>query len=210
MSPMIPFWAGLAVALMYLPITEAPSSVLRSAVKTVPVALFALAAWLAAAPLLLVLGLGLSALGDLALSRRGEAAFLAGLGAFALAHVAYVALFLGLSGQPLWAGALAAPLLALGLVALTASTELWLTPHVGHLKGPVRLYVLVITAMGLAALSLPPGAVLLGAALFVGSDVILGYRLFRMAEDHPLLGPVGWAIWSLYIAGQALILSAAA
>ena len=43
----------------------------------------------------MALGLALGALGDFALSRRGQAAFLAGMAAFALGHLAYAAAFWG-------------------------------------------------------------------------------------------------------------------
>jgi len=203
------FWFGLAVAVAYLPMTESPVSWRRSAVKTVPLLVFALAATLAGSPWLLVLGLLLSAIGDFALSRRGEAAFLAGLGGFAAAHIAYVALFLALSGRPLWAAFANHPGLALLLLAVTGSTELWLAPWTGKLRGPVRVYALIITLMGLAALTLPLGAVALGAGLFIASDVMLAFQLFRMKDDDPLLGRLGWGVWSFYIAGQALIFAGA-
>lgn len=218
-------YAGLAAALIYLPMTGNTPTALRSVVKTLPLLCFALAAWIWAAPGTLIAGLLLSAAGDLALSREGEAAFLAGLSAFAAAHAAYIAHFLALSSAPLWSGAMAQPALAALLVLFAMSTELWLRPHVGRLRWPVRLYVTLITAMGLAALGLPlttenasaaagqmvvhyPHAlVVLGAGLFILSDMVLSLQLFRMSEDNPLTGPAGWVVWTTYIAGQVLILT---
>ena len=76
MNPTWITWAGLAIALLYLPMTGNAASLLRSVVKTIPLLCFSLAAYLAGGPAFLVTGLFLSALGDLALSRRGDGAFL--------------------------------------------------------------------------------------------------------------------------------------
>ncbi len=207
--PQILFWSGLAVALFYLPMTAGAPSWPRSVVKTLPLLAFSLAAFLAGGAPWLVAGLFLSSLGDFALSRRGEAAFLYGLSAFALAHVLYILLFLGASGAPLWGAFSAQPALALGVVLFGVSAEFWLIAHVGGLRWPVRAYVLAITLMGLAALTLPLGAATLGAALFIASDTMLAVQLFRLGADNPLAGPLGWGVWSFYVVGQALILSGA-
>ena len=84
MSQIVPLLASATLALVYLLfLTDAAPSTLRSVVKTGAVALLAISAL----PVpLLALALGLSALGDLALSRDGDRAFLAGVAAFALAH----------------------------------------------------------------------------------------------------------------------------
>lgn len=207
MSPHLILYLGLALSLLYLPMTGNPPGWTRSAVKTLPLPLFALAAWAAGGSPWLVAGLAFSALGDFALSRKGERAFLYGLSAFALAHLVYVLHFLGLSGGALWDAFSLYPVLAVALVALMISSEIWLAPFVGHLRWPVRAYVVIICAMGLAALSLPLGVSALGAGLFILSDLILSLQLFRMGEDNPLVGPAGWAVWLFYISGQALILA---
>ena len=65
----------------------------------------------------------------------------------------------------------------------------------------------VITLMALAALTLPPGArpALLGALLFLASDLLLALDLFVVRREgvKRLLGPV---LWAAYWGGQALIL----
>ncbi len=180
---------------------RAPSA-LRGVIKTVPLAVLAGLAFAAGAPLVLVAGFALSALGDLALSRRGEAAFLTGLIAFAAAHIAYVWVFAGLAQ-----GAL--PLVPVAILLIyAASSEVWLSPHTGTLRWPVRGYVALITGMGLVALMLPAGygIVTLGAGLFIASDTLLAVQMFRMAPDHPAQRAVSVALWALYIAAQALIL----
>jgi len=204
--PWLLMGAGLAAALGHLVLSSRAESWPRSVIKTVPLALFALAAWVADAPPFLTAALVFSALGDLALSRPGQQAFLYGLASFALAHLVYILLFASLGAGPLGAFA-TAPLPAIALLVLALSTELWLAPHADSLRWPVRVYVVLITAMGLAALALPAAPLAAaGALLFLASDLILAIQLFRMARDHALHSAAGWALWTLYIAGQALIL----
>jgi uncharacterized membrane protein YhhN len=199
---------GLFVAAIYLPFAGRPNSLLRGVLKTVPVSAFAIAAILADAPAFLGAALLFSAAGDLALSRNGRAAFLYGLAAFALAHVVYVLLFQSIANAALWEALAAHPPAAITLIILALSTEIWLAPHAGKLAWPVRIYIVLISAMGLAALTLPAALwnVTLGAALFIVSDLILAVRLFRMNKDSALALPASRLLWIVYIAGQALIL----
>ncbi|RME14878.1 MAG: lysoplasmalogenase [Alphaproteobacteria bacterium] len=206
--PEILFLTGLLAALAYLPVVSAPPAPWRSALKTLPLSAFALAAGVAGGPPALFVALALSALGDLALSFEGRAAFLAGLGSFALAHLAFIALFLALSGAPLWSAFALQPGLAVYLVAVGLSAEVWLVPHVGALRWPVRAYVVAITLMGLAALTLPLGRAALGAGLFILSDVILALRLFRLGEDSPLSDAFAVLLWIAYVGGQTMIVTA--
>ncbi|SEW29075.1 Uncharacterized membrane protein YhhN [Aliiroseovarius sediminilitoris] len=202
----LPILLGLCFSLAYFPLTSSAPSWPRSAIKTIPLLAFALAAYLADMGPYLVAGLFLSALGDLGLSRDGNGPFLYGLSAFALAHLAYILHFLGVSGAPLWDAFWTAPVVAIALVALMVSTEVWLASHTGHLQWPVRIYVVIIGAMGLAALTLPFGWTVVGAGLFIVSDVILAINLFRMSDTHHHRLKAGYAVWAFYIAGQALIL----
>ncbi|MDJ0628682.1 MAG: lysoplasmalogenase [Rhodobacter sp.] len=201
---------GLLAAFAYLPSAPRPPTAWRSVLKTVPLAAFALAAWLAGASPFLTAALAMSALGDLALSREGRPAFLYGLSSFGLAHLFYVLAFTAASDMALSEAFFQQPLAACALLALALSTELWLAPHTGGLAWPVRGYVLLIAVMGLAALVLPPGlaAARIGAVLFIASDLILALRLFRLHEGHGAEAPAAWAVWVLYIGGQVLILMA--
>ena len=205
MPPVVVFWVGIAAAVVYLPFSENPPNWARSIIKTAPLAAFALAAAQAGGPVLLVVALVLAALGDFALSRAGARAFLGGLTAFAAAHVFYIVLFTSLSGRGPYMAFVDHTLLALFVAWVALSAEIWLIPHAGGLKWPVRGYVFAISVMALAALTLPLGAVAIGAAYLVASDVLLGYRNFRMDVDDPLAGRAGWLLWGLYVAGQALI-----
>jgi len=204
------FWAGLALALAYLPLAAASNTWPRSALKTAPLLAFALASQAVDAPPLFTAALLFSAAGDFALSRQGRAAFLYGLAAFALAHLLYVLVFTGLSQRPPWEAFALSPILAAVLVGFGLSAELWLTPHVGRLAWPVRIYVALIVAMGLAALAQPLGLLAVGAGLFIASDCVLALRMFRMNAGDPRRRAASWAVWVLYIVGQALIVAAVA
>ncbi len=210
MTSILLFWAALAVALAYLPMADEPPSWPRTGVKTLPLLGFALAAQLAGAPAFLVAALVFSALGDFALSRHGRAAFLYGLAAFALAHLLYAWVFSAQAQAPLWEAFTLSPLLAVFLLGVGLSAEIWLIPHVGALRWPVRGYIVVITAMGLAALTVPAATLALGAGLFIASDILLALRLFRMSETDPLHGTLGGLVWIFYITGQALIVTVTA
>ncbi|MCI2394222.1 lysoplasmalogenase [Aliiroseovarius sediminis] len=197
---------GVLTALAYLPCSPAPVGLVRSAIKTVPLLLFSLSAYLGNGGAFLVAGLFLSALGDFALSRDGAALFLYGLSAFALAHVVYILHFSGLADAPLYEAFANHPVPALALVGLVVSTELWLIPHTGALRWPVRIYVLIIGLMGLSALGAPFGWAVVGAGVFIISDVILAVQLFRMSETYRYRSWAGYAVWAFYVSGQFMIL----
>lgn len=199
--------AGVLSALIYLPMTSGAVSNLKSAIKTLPLLLFAVMAWRLGGPPFLVVGLLLSAVGDFALSRGSRTTFLYGLSAFALAHVLYTLAFAN-AGQstPLDAFHMM-PVAAIAMVMFGLSTEIWLAPHTDDMRWPVRVYVALIAIMMLAALTLPPILiyVTIGAALFVLSDLVLALQLFRLDEAHKWHRPAGWIVWICYIAGQVLI-----
>jgi uncharacterized membrane protein YhhN len=158
---------------------------------------------------LILLGLGLGALGDLCLALKGERMFLAGVGAFGLGHLAYAGGILLRSAALGFDGISVAEAVALAvLLALVLSTEVWLAPRTGGLRGPVRAYVGLIGAMGLAAILIPvaPGQGLLrsGAALFVLSDLMLAVQMFVLRDPGVKLW-MSLALWPAYWAGQALI-----
>ncbi|MEZ5684886.1 MAG: lysoplasmalogenase [Paracoccaceae bacterium] len=197
--------AAVAALIYLLRFAAAGPSAGKSVSKTLAVAALAPVAAVLGAPGALVAGLLLGAAGDFALSRPGDRAFLAGMAAFAAGHLAYVLAFAGLgAGWPgLW--------LALPVLALVASTEIWLAPHAGALRLPVRGYALVIGAMGLAALGLPAGQGLLrwGALAFILSDLILAVETFRL-RDGTARRAAKRALWVFYWGGQAAIALGAA
>jgi alkenylglycerophosphocholine/alkenylglycerophosphoethanolamine hydrolase len=130
-----------------------------------------------AATLLAVVGLVFCLVGDVALLDVIDR-FVVGLGAFLVGHVVFIAMFAALHlHRPLW-----------GLAALVV-----LVPHgaiVGRrivagaaaqdpaLKAPVVAYLFVITAMAVIAVMTGRWWAIAGAALFVASDTVLGWRAF--------------------------------
>ena len=202
-----PFLAALAAAVFWLGLMGRPLGPVRALVKALPMALMAWAVQRAGGPALLSAALALSALGDAALALRSRAAFLYGLSAFALAHLLYLLLMGGLAGAPLWEVFSSAPIAALAVLGLMGATEIWLAPHAGALRWPVRVYVLLIGAMILAALLLWPRSPVpaIGAWLFAASDTILALERFRLPARSPLRRISAPAIWGLYAIAQALL-----
>lgn len=184
---------------------------LRSLVKTTalaPLALFWLAtSLLAQEPVwIMALGLLLGAMGDLLLSRPGHGAFLAGMAAFGLGHLAYAGGLFHRSAELGFAPISGEQILAIALlVLLLLSTERWLAPRVGRLLWPLRLYAGLIATLALAAILLPPaaGSAALrgGAALFLISDLLLALRLFVL-HAPPARALVGATLWPAYLLGQ--------
>lgn len=145
----------------------------------------------------LLSGLALSFAGDVFLIGDTQLAFLAGLGAFLLAHLAYVAAF-AVNGINLrWLASAALP-----VTGLAIGIAMWLAPHTPpELTLPVRLYTIVISAMVIAAFGTRgkggPALILVGALLFFLSD--LSVAALRLVEtDFPTY------VWGLplYYAGQ--------
>lgn len=197
--------AALAYGLRFAA-AEGPPSWTASAVKTASTTLLVAYAIRQSAPGLIILGLAFGSAGDFALSRPGKPAFLVGMAAFALGHLAYVLAFWG------WL----APTLTLAQIALLAatallflSTEGWLAPHTADLRAPVRAYTFIIGAMTALALLLAPspGTPILraGAALFLLSDILLALRLFRAKAPAPKRW-LSLTLWPAYWIGQTLIL----
>lgn len=135
-------------------------------------------------------GLWLSLIGDICLMLPVDA-FVAGLSAFLLAHLAYiVAIRHGLRGTAL---AISLPLMA--VFAAANLSGLW--PHLpASLQVPVVAYTVVLATMAALALArgmAPPRGerrrahwAALGAVLFVASDSLLAWDRFA--------GPLPWAI----------------
>lgn len=198
---------SIVAAVLYGFTIDRPSSWKRSVAKTLAVALLAVLAWLQGGPLLLVVALALSALGDAFLSQDGEKAFLGGLGSFLAAHIAYVALFSmaggglpALTGTP-WhvVAAVIMAVFAVGMLRL-----LW--PHIGSdLKAPVAIYVAAIFAMGVSALTTNSMLVIAGAVLFMASDALLAIDKFlaEAVERHRFW--MRYAVWALYYLAQLAI-----
>lgn len=202
--------AALVAAVIYgAALNRAAPSPARTVIKTAGLAGLSTVAALTGLPWLLVLALAASAIGDGLLAGPGERRFMAGVGAFALAHAAYVPLFLELGAwqTPPGAGRLLAMALLVGAASWLLAVVLW--RYLGALRWPLTGYFLIILAMGLTAWAMPGGAgglaITAGATAFVLSDMVLGIELFRLKEASSWRRLTGPAIWVLYFGGQALI-----
>lgn len=146
------------------------------------------------------LGLVAAFAGDLFLLRKD--AFIPGLGAFLLCHLAYIFAFSRVMPMSSIRMEIALPILVADVAVL-----LWLWPHCSRLRAPVVLYVLVISLMTMWAISAfdagrlsLPGA--LGAVLFFLSDLFVArHRFVRRQLINRFLG------LPLYYASQLLIAS---
>lgn len=150
-----------------------------------------------------VVALAFSWLGDvLLIPREPPAAFRLGIGAFALAHVAYVYAFLAFPFAPARAALVAAPA---GLATFLAGR--WLRPHLpADLRVPVYGYMGVITTMLIASGSASAVSPLAfaGALLFYVSDLTVARdRFVAPGFANSLVG------LPLYYAAQ-LVLAASA
>jgi uncharacterized membrane protein YhhN len=151
--------------------------------------------------------------GDLALLGSSRRSFLAGVGSFAGAHVAYVAAFLSVRGSPRGEGRIhdtAGLRVALGLWVSAAPL---LSVAAGRrdpaLRVPVAAYATVLSGMfatsRLVDPTLPPvprRTLQAGTALFLVSDTVLAVQQFVLTEPRPLLESV---VMLTYTAGQGLI-----
>ena len=146
---------------------------------------------------LLAAVMAFGAAGDILL---GPAGFVVGGAAFLVGHIVVIVLYqrnrrAGL-GWPHW----------LGAAALIAATDVsaFLLPADRASAPGVALYAAGLACMCASAwLSrFPRQGVALGATMFLVSDLLI------FARSGPLMGQgwwVGFAIWSLYFAGQALV-----
>ena len=142
-------------------------------------------------------GLAISVFGDLSLIGTTQTHFLFGLGAFLLAHVAYITGFISNGQNRRWV--LSAALVVVPVASIVLH---WLMPHVPPtLAAPVYAYVAVISLMLIAAFGTRgAGASTLlvaGAVMFFVSD--LSVAMQRIIEtDFPTY------VWGLplYYAAQ--------
>ncbi|MFJ3923486.1 lysoplasmalogenase [Streptomyces sp. NPDC090022] len=144
------------------------------------------------APRLLVAALLFGWGGDVALLFDAEAAFLVGMGSFALGHVCYLVLFGRRPADPRLAAGYAVALL--GTIAL-----LW-GDLPADLRVPVAGYSLLLTAMAFRSSALGRAAGT-GGALFLLSDTLIATGV---AEWPQLPRPDFW-IMSTYLAAQCLL-----
>jgi uncharacterized membrane protein YhhN len=146
-------------------------------------------------------GLVLSLCGDVLLIPHGKPrVFQAGVAAFGLGHVAYLAAF-GLRFESATRAAICAGIAALALVRVVV----WLHPHLrAEMAIPVRVYMAVISVMLVAAAGASPSSawILVGAAMFYLSDL-------AVARDRFVASGFVNRLWGLplYFAAQIVLAS---
>jgi len=147
--------------------------------------------------------------GDVALLARGERAFLAGVGSFLVAHVAYVAGFV--SARESRDGLDVRGARTAGALWLTAGPVMaWAAGRRSpELAGPVAAYAGVLATMFGTSTTLDPhlpgrarALVRAGTTLFLVSDTLLGVQDFLLSQEAPALER---AVMATYTAGQGLI-----
>ncbi|WP_329578288.1 lysoplasmalogenase [Kitasatospora sp. NBC_01250] len=153
------------------------------------------------APRLLTPALLASAAGDALLQVDSEPAFLAGMGAFAAAHICYVTMF---AKQGALTDRRRTALVAAGYALAWAVMISQLWPGLGELKAPVAGYSLLLAATAVASAGLGRRGGL-GGALFLLSDTLIATRLAGWRE---LPGHEFW-IMSTYLLAQYLLATAA-
>lgn len=144
-----------------------------------------------------VAALALSLVGDVALMLPRER-FVGGLVAFLLAHLAYI---VGLGLQAPSVGGVLLGLLVVGTVLSTVGRRIFdaVRRDQPGLLGPVAAYMVVISAMVVAAFATGQPLAMAGATLFYASDAMLAWNRF-VAQRVPRP-----AVLAAYHVGQALL-----
>jgi uncharacterized membrane protein YhhN len=187
MDPGVRLIATIVCAVACLALVAAERTHHRARFVAKPLASLAFIVAGAGAPPLVVAGLVLGAIGDVAL--LFERGFIAGLAAFLLGHLAYAVAFPPV--VPPWI----VPPAVGGVIALV-----WLWPHLGSMKVPVIAYVAAIVAMVAGALATGNVVLKLGAVAFFASDLSVARDKFV----HKAWTNRAWGL-PAYYAGQLLI-----
>jgi uncharacterized membrane protein YhhN len=150
----------------------------------------------------LVVGACFGLLGDVALLGTGETAFMAGLAAFAVGHMAYVAAAVLVGFDPIWAMPGVVVMIALLAYRFVGRIVPGARRHGGQLlAGAVMFYAVVISAMVVTAFGSAAWPAALGAVLFASSDWVLGHQRFAGALPGGRL-----AVMVPYHVGQAALI----
>ncbi len=200
------FVIAATLAIMYGGwLTWQPPSRLRTIVKALSIGSLALLSFRLGGPVLLTIALALSAAGDAFLASHGEKNFMFGPGSFLLAHLAYAALFAAQfqNGEEFAIVELTG---VAALIILAVLVFARLLPHLKAMKTPAFFYMLAILVMGISAVLLQDNRmVIIGALMFMASDIIHSHEKFVWKEGTAIRRHSPWMIWSLYWCGQALI-----
>jgi len=119
----------------------------------------------------LVAALAFSLLGDVFLMLPADL-FLAGLGAFLVAHLAYIGTFVGpVAPRLVWLA------VVIGVLAPVAARILHAVPD-RALRAPVAVYSLAISLMVASAVASASTVAIAGAMLFLVSDMLIAWNRF--------------------------------
>jgi uncharacterized membrane protein YhhN len=153
---------------------------------------------------LILAGMLLCLVGDIFLALPQRRMFLYGLICFLLGHLFYIFGFFSVArtNQWTWIGLVT-------MLVISLRVYVWLTPYLGTMRGPVLLYVILITVMTCGAWSVlggyqlaPPGRIMVfaGALSFYLSDIFVARDRFVKKEFlNRLIG------LPLYYSGQFLL-----
>jgi uncharacterized membrane protein YhhN len=189
----------------YLWILPRDKTMLRATWKTLPVLLLAAYALAVGAHPLLALALFFGALGDLSLAFEGDGAFIRGLLAFLLSHLAYVGLLAGVADFAMarsetWR--IVGGLVVAGVTVMVLA-RIW--RPAGSMVWPIASYVLVFMVLVWLALGIADPWVFCGAALFILSDIILTIRKYWTGPGHPIDRLAAHVVWVTYYAAQLIL-----
>ena len=151
---------------------------------------------------LLVIGAVFGLVGDVALLGEGEQAFMSGLGAFAVGHLAYAGVALAVGFDAAWAVPGVAFMVAMLAFRFASRTVPGARRAGGRvLACAVVFYACVISAMVVTAWATTAWVAAAGAMLFAISDWVLGHQRFA----GPLPGG-RLTVMVPYHVGQALLI----
>jgi uncharacterized membrane protein YhhN len=143
--------------------------------------------------------------GDIALMGEGRRPFLAGVGSFLVAHLAYISAFRGRSSVPLL-GSRGRRQFVLGGALLSGGMALAAGRKDSKLAIPVAAYGATLATMVASAAAVDHdrgrAQVLTGAALFMLSDSLIGVRMFLGGDRYPA---VETGVMTTYVAAQLCI-----
>ncbi|RKE80217.1 lysoplasmalogenase [Rhizobium sp. AG855] len=196
---------SVALGVSYHWILSREKTLLRAAWKTLPVTLLAVYALGVGAHPLLVAALVFGALGDLSLAFEGDRAFIGGVTAFLLSHLAYLGLLAGVTDLSL---VQAEPWRLVGgliVAGITVGVLVRIWRPAGVMAWPIAIYVVVFMVLVWMTLGLENPFVFVGAALFILSDIILSIRKYWTGPNHPIDGVAAHVVWVTYYAAQLIL-----
>ncbi|MFT6606051.1 MAG: hypothetical protein ACJA2X_001227 [Halocynthiibacter sp.] len=171
-----------------------------------PVLFFAIGGIVAQAPALVIAGIFLIGMSDLAGLRQGRDARAYGFMALALGVFVLILGLMAQSGQPIWGAFELRPLMAAGLITALFSAEIWLMPYCGSQAWLVRAGAYLCAGLGLAALAIGDPGAGIGACLMIFALVWRAWLRFR-SGNLMRFAPALCRAWPmLFLCGQALLL----